>query len=323
MTAILNRSFRSAALRAASLALLLLVGCSAEAPVSGLTEAADDPLLGPALAANNCALASVAGNGLITNGLATNGLCQNGLAGQALTVAGLATPSFAPWFNSHPILSDVVMRYVYKCAAPAGTSISWKNPTTGFTHTWPGGLGLAPGWTGGAKATLAEQQVVTACLGALVNKFGVNVNIALEGRTAAGAQLTVGPTELADYPQKEACFFGNLFANEGVFSAVDHTRMSSTLSSSRACNLDLTAIGTATECPPMVMAGECRFLCKLDATGTFYETCTYNGVTYKPLTTRIKSSDIYRCGDGVCQMTEHCGPGKTYDSCQKDCGLCP
>ena len=49
---------------------------------------------------------------------------------------------------------------------------------------------------------------------------------------------------------------------------------------------------------------------------------TYNGVTYKPLTTRIRTQDVFKCGDGLCQFTERCGSGNTASSCASDCGTC-
>jgi hypothetical protein len=68
--------------------------------------------------------------------------------------------------------------------------------------------------------------------------------------------------------------------------------------------------------------GSCSTYCTKDSTNTFYTSCTYNGTTYRPITTRMKSSDIYTCGDGVCQATEHCGTGTTPSSCAADCGSC-
>jgi hypothetical protein len=306
--------------RSAPIAVLLLTvacGPSGEQAGSGVTEAASDPALGPALASTDCTANLVAGNGMTGNGL-----CQNGLAAQGLTLAALSSTNFASWFNVNPGLSDMVMKYVYRCAAPAGTFLSWKNPTTGVTYTWPGWLGLAPGWTGGAAATVAEQQVVTACLGALTNKYGVNVAIAVEGRTATGVQIPILPTELDTFSVKEACFFGNLFTGAGVFSGIDHSIWANPLSSARACAFDNTASGANTECPPMVFVGKCSDYCKVDSTKTFYETCTYNKVTYRPLTTRIQKSDVFTCGDGVCQFTELCGTRSEWWQC-KDCGPCP
>jgi hypothetical protein len=63
--------------------------------------------------------------------------------------------------------------------------------------------------------------------------------------------------------------------------------------------------------------------CTLNSAGTYYLYCNYNGVYYRPITTRMRRTDIYSCGDGVCQFTERCGSGTSYNSCYADCGACP
>jgi hypothetical protein len=289
-----------------SLTILFAAACGPSGEQgSGVVEAASDPGLGPALASSSCGTNLVAGNGMTGNGL-----CQNGLAAQGLTLAALSSTNFASWFNVNPGLSDMVMKYVYRCAAPAGAFLSWKNPTTGVTYIWPGWLGLAPGWTGGAAATVAEQQVVT---------------IAVEGWTASGAKIPVGPNELTVYSKPEAAFFGNIFAGQDIFICRDHTDYvnNSAKSSVRGCAFDQQAVGPSTVCPPMYFVGQCVDLCVKNKGGPQYDSCTYNGVTYLPIATRIRPEDIYTCGDGVCQMTEHCGTGATPDSCLADCGPCP
>jgi hypothetical protein len=306
-------------LQATALALVLSLAACVPAGESGVTESATDPGLLPALA---CAEESTTGNGISTNGLSGNGLCGNGLGASGLTAAHLSTASFASWFNNNPDLASVVVRYVYKCAAPAGTSITWTNPKTNVSYTWAGGLGLAPGWVSGDSATVAEQQVISACLAALVNKYGVSVTIAVEGRTATGTQIGIGPSELATYSVKEACFFGNLFNGEGVYVGLDHWPWDARTSSVRACALSKQSEGPSRECPPLFQVDSCHKYCTPDRTRTFYESCTYNGITYRPLTTRLNPADVYKCGDGVCQFTESCGDGTDANDCNADCGAC-
>ncbi|HZH16689.1 MAG TPA: hypothetical protein VE057_20210 [Archangium sp.] len=43
---------------------------------------------------------------------------------------------------------------------------------------------MAPAWSNGSPVALEEQQVVSACLGALVNKYGRSVLISILGSTA-------------------------------------------------------------------------------------------------------------------------------------------
>ncbi|MBJ6761457.1 hypothetical protein JGU66_11830 [Myxococcaceae bacterium JPH2] len=262
-------------------------------------------------------------NGLSTNGLSTNGLSTNGLSTNGLSTNGLSTNGFSSWFDASPAQRDMVMRYVVRCAVPNGQSRSYTSPTTGVTYTWDGNLGLLPGWASGLPATETEQQVLTACLAAHANKYGVQIPISVLGRDATGAVVSYTTQELATYSEHEACFFGNIFTGDGLFAANDRAYLNSSESTSRACGLS--SWDNNTDCLPVVHVGACSDFCTKGSDGTrpYYTQCTYAGKTYQPLTTRIRPSEIFRCGDGVCQFTEHCGTGATYDSCRADCGTCP
>jgi hypothetical protein len=72
----------------------------------------------------------------------------------------------------------------------------------------------------------------------------------------------------------------------------------------------------------MYFVGPCSTYCTLDPTATFFESCTWNGKSYRPLTTRLRPAEIYTCGDGVCQVSERCGTRTEWWQC-KDCGPCP
>lgn len=306
------------------LVLLPLVGCgpgagggaSASTPGRAVADTSDLPPLGLALA--DCSLQMSTGNGL-----AGNGICQNGLSLVGLDLGHLDATSFATWFDANPALADMLVRYFFRCAAPAEQTVTWTSPTTGVVYSWTGGLGLAPDWMAGAPPSEADQQVVSACLGALVNRYGVHVTVAVEGRDALGSRIAMSPGELATFPVREGCFFGNLFTGEGLFLGPDHPAWPPEVSSSRGCTTDPQAPGPSLDCPPMYNVGDCASACTLDWTGTFYERCTVNGVSYRPLVTRIQPADLFTCGDGVCQVSEHCGTGTSATSCQADCGVCP
>ncbi|WP_244227094.1 hypothetical protein [Corallococcus aberystwythensis] len=290
---------------------------------AGSEEDAWAPLEQGALAQEVIATNGLSTNGLSTNGLSTNGLSTNGLSTNGLSTNGLAASSFTAWFNGNASVeySDMVMRYVVACALPAGQTRVWTHPTTGVTYSWPGRLGLATAWAQGAAATVAEQQRISACLAAHVNKYGVSVPISVRGRDSTGAAIPMASGEAADYPEKEACFFGNLFTGEGVFVGSDRT-LKKAESTPRGCALSAKNSGENTGCAPLQHVGSCSSICTRDATHTFWERCVINGVSYQPLTTQLRSQDIYTCGDGVCQLTESCGTGKTYDSCAADCSTC-
>jgi hypothetical protein len=261
-------------------------------------------------------------NGLSNNGLSQNGLSNNGLSQNGLSQNGLSQNGFATWFNLDAALANSVMSYVVKCAVSSGQTRTWTNPSTGVSYVWPGLLGLAPSWSSGSAATESEQQVVTACLAAHVNKYGVSVSVSVQGRSATGVAIPLATNELSDYPVQEACFFGNFFRGEGVFLGLDHSAWSDATSSVRACALESSLNGTATQCPPMFQVGSCSAYCSKDTGATYWKSCSYGGKSYKPITTRLRSQDVYTCGDGTCQFTEGCGWGSTAESCRSDCGRC-
>lgn len=257
------------------------------------------------------------------NGLSLNGLSLNGLSLNGLSLNGLSTQAFKDWFTAHPTLSDEVMRYVVRCGVGPRETRSFTSPVTGVTYTWTGELGLAPGWAAGNPPTVPEQQVVSACLAAHVNTYGVNVPISVLGLKGDGSPIPIAKDELNIFGESEACFFGNLFTGEGIHAGNDRNSLSTQESTSRRCALSPMLSGTDPACPPVKRVGRCEALsCQMDANSKYYTRCTYNGVVYRPLTTRIRSADLYSCGDGVCQVTESCGTGSTPDSCQADCGTC-
>lgn len=264
-------------------------------------------------------------NGLSTNGLSTNGLSTNGLSTNGLSTNGLSTNGFTTWFNQDPMTADSVMEYVVKCAVPSGQVRQFTNPVTGTLHSWHGALGLAPGWASGLAATAAEQEVISACLAAHANKYGIHVAISVLGTDSGGSPIPYTAEELATFSEPEACFFGNLFDGTGVFAANDQPYLPADKSTSRTCGL---ASSSTQACAPLTHVGMCASLCQraVDGGGAalpYYASCTLGGRTYQTLTARIRPQEIYQCGDGVCQFTEHCGTGTSALSCQADCGTCP
>lgn len=254
-------------------------------------------------------------NGLSLNGLSLNGLSLNGLSPEALS-----SSSFASWFSANPVLANLVMKYVIRCAVPANESRSYTDASSGRTYSWTGGLGLTPDWASGQPASVVEQQLVTGCLAAHVNAYGLTVPISVLANNSRGQPIPA--PEVTQYTYREACFFGNLFNGEGVFAGNDRGSMSDAQSSVRLCGRSHWGKENRSDCPPLVHTTGCEGFCQLDATGTYYTSCVYKGVTYVPVTTRLRPQDVYVCGDGVCQFTESCGLGLAYNSCLLDCGSC-
>jgi hypothetical protein len=261
-------------------------------------------------------------NGLAYNGLAYNGLAYNGLAYNGLAYNGLANADFEAWFREDRNLAAQVMTYVVRCAMSAEQTLTYTDPTTNQTYTWTGSFGLAPGWAGGQPANTREQQLITACLAAHVNRYLQHVPFSLRGRDAASNEIPTVPTELAEFSQREACFFGNLFTGEGIYVGSDRGFPNPRESTTRACSLWSSPGISQSNCPPMIHVGSCAASCTLDTESGFYTSCTHDGVSYMALTTRLRPVDIFVCGDGVCQMSESCGTAMQYNNCRADCGLC-
>jgi hypothetical protein len=262
-------------------------------------------------------------NGLSFNGLSFNGLSFNGLSFNGLSSAGLSSWRFGAWFQANPGLANMVMKYVVRCAVPAGQKRSYRDPRTGISYSWEGRLGLAPDWAQGHPPTRDEQEVVSACLGAHTTNTGVQMAISVLGQNARGQNIAYSYGELSEYSEREACFFGNLFNGEGLFVASDQGLLRGSQSSDRGCALSPGPFRRVEEnCPPMVPLVSCDAYCTRDLLSPFLRSCTRNGIEYRPITTRLRSQDVYRCGDGVCQYTESCGLGLGYRDCLLDCGFC-
>lgn len=252
-------------------------------------------------------------NGLSPNLLGLNGLHPN----------GLHTPQFDKWFSADPVTANTMMKYLVKCSLPFSEKLTYV-ADDGSTYSWPGMFGLAPRWTSGKAIPEDEQELVSACIAAHANKYGAHVPISVLGRRANGAPLPLSAGELASFPIREGCFFGNLFHGEGVFSGDDRTvSLGDADSSLRACALpDRSGGGAISNCAPMQYAGNCSDICKLDRSGLFYVSCKVQGKSYRALSTRIRPDVNFTCGDGVCQSTESCGTGTSFDNCSLDCGPC-
>jgi len=263
-------------------------------------------------------------NGLTTNGLTTNGLTTNGLTTNGLTTNGLASAVFSTWFATNPLNNATTMKYLAKCAVPAGKSVNYW--FAGTNYVWPGELGLAPTWSTNGSFPVSEQQLVSACMAAHVNKFGVHVTVSMRAYYPNGTSIPIASSEDASYDQDEGCFFGNLFDGTGVFSAYSSysPMVYSGETSLRACALSDGRLGS---CPPMVTTGRsCQQLCTgytSAMNGDFqYTSCSWGGVNYKPISVRLNSNDIASCGDGYCDASETCWEPSTGRGCRADCGKC-
>ncbi|HEU4383201.1 MAG TPA: hypothetical protein VFR85_06805 [Anaeromyxobacteraceae bacterium] len=297
-------------------AALGLWACAGEPPVGATPEAL--------LTQNGLSVNGLSVNGLSVNGMSVNGLSVNGLSVNGLSVNGLATPDFLGWFESNPALSAKVMRYIARCALPAGESLSWE--WNGHSYVWTGVLGLAPGWAGGEPISEAEQQLVTACLAAHSNKFGLHVALSVRGPLSDGQSfIPLDPGEEDLFAKPEGCFFGNLFDGSGIYSGALLDAWAPQETNPRGCAVE---VGLPGSCPPIEHVGSCHDVCRAapapEGAPVVYESCTVNvdgvDVTFLPLTTYLSPPSVYTCGDDICQFTESPFDPDTGLGCLSDCG---
>jgi hypothetical protein len=146
------------------------------------------------------------------------------------------------------------------------------------------------------------------------------VPISVLGKSATGVAIPYTQTELSTYNVPEACWFGNLFANEGVGLAFDTGSQGPQLSVTRACSFNGPS---RQDCAPVVVTGKyCWDMCSRSSDGKSWDTCTWNGKSYPALTTRYRHEEMVTCGDKVCQVSEQCGTTLNANACS-DCGACP
>jgi hypothetical protein len=217
-------------------------------------------------------------NGLNPNGLNPNGLNPNGLAPKALSPKALDPKALSAIQDSGTIgaLSRMLLKYVVGCALTSSQSFdfSWTDGK-GVVHdeTYEGLVGIAPGWATG-PLDLNRQQMVSACLAARTNYYGVHVIISMRSphdplRTAAGSP------ELSTYHEIEGGFWGNLFAPEPYLRACyTESDVANSRSWQRDCAVGhLNADGTTSPCGMIQIVGPCESSCKPLTTGQYYPEC--------------------------------------------------
>lgn len=247
-------------------------------------------------------------NGRFANGRFANGRPVNGFVlgfdVNRTGTGGLTDPDFDAWFaeSGDYAGADREMKYVVKCAAPAGTKVNYT-ATNGVNYLWAGELGVAPQWFNKTRTTVdattlaTEQRRVTACLLGLTNSIGQSVQISATG---LGIALTSGET--STFPNKEGRFFGNIFlTTPKVYACAimqnafcDGAGVSCPVTQGRTCAAD--PVGCA-----MTGRGTCASACSgTNCTGS-------DGIAYPWMETAVKSFN----GDGVCNPGE-CGYSDCY-----------
>jgi len=143
-------------------------------------------------------------NRLSANRLSANRLSANRLSANSLSASSLETAALAATEDGRDVLS-----YIVSCALPTGSSVELA--VDDIVYSFPGSIGLAPGWATGTP-TVAERHWVTACVLARTNLYGISVQLSIRGAHPA---LKTTTTEMSQYSLIEGAFYGDLFDPNG------------------------------------------------------------------------------------------------------------
>ncbi|MCB9552831.1 MAG: hypothetical protein H6705_13295 [Myxococcales bacterium] len=140
-------------------------------------------------------------------------------------------------------------------------------------ESYAGSLGVAPQWATGPLGERGER-MVSACIAARVNHYGVPVRISLRSQRAP--LHVIGDGELEAFPVVEGAFWGNLWADPPYLFAchvgenAEHAR-----ETQRACAAGhLREDGTVEGCGMIQILGDCSALCRsFDDAGQHYSKC--------------------------------------------------
>lgn len=222
-------------------------------------------------------------NGLDWNGLDWNGIDWNGVdpnSANAVIYGTLQDPT------SNGERARLFVRYLVRCAFDSSRAFkfTWTD-ADGITRaeSYDGHLGLAPQWATGPLGYNGEH-VVSACMAAHVNYYGIPVLISLRSGDKP-LRLHPNDPELTDYSKVEGAFWGNLWAPQPYINACyNSANVNNSRSRYRDCAAGhLNQDGTISECGIINIAGSCSSVCKkYNHTRGYYEDCRLNpGVNNK------------------------------------------
>jgi hypothetical protein len=217
-------------------------------------------------------------NRLVANRLVANRLVANSLINSNLTSAGLDPLVLADLQDpsSQGDADRDLFHFVVGCALSPTQSVTYTwTDSQGNTHTVTeqGSVGLAPSWATQALR-VKGQQLVSGCLAARVNYFGVEVQISLRNPFLVPA---TPESELEAYPNVEGAFWGNLFSSTpALYSCYVDANVDNSRADQRDCAtgyLDPNT-GQTLSCGPIQLTGSCSTQCAwFDPNNQFYVGC--------------------------------------------------
>jgi hypothetical protein len=237
-------------------------------------------------------------NRLALNRLALNRLALNRLALNRLSADRLLLNGSEDLVQTEE--GRELLRYVAQCALVEGDVL--VADYHGTTYEFPGLLGLAPTWET-EPLSAGSQRMLSACLLAHVNAFGVSVPISLR----ASQVLPTTPAEREQYSVFEGSFFGQVFEGDQIktyscqgsaaTAALEHSENRA----QRVCT------DNSGECG-IESVGRCRDVCEQRREDEGWVNCRAHGVLYP------ETISVYLFADNPDGMNRHC----TSDDCQMD-----
>lgn len=261
----------------------LLIGCSlpGEAPVSDWT-----------------LQQSSIDNGLNFNSIVFNQRAFSGLSSRPLALGRNSQGQLV--FNSIEGIElsptgRELLRYVAECAL--GPQDVLLVEAAGIEYAFSGLFAVAPAWAY-RDITLTEKELVSACLLAHVNAYGIAVHISVR---APGTILADGP-ELASHPVYEGTFFGDLFGAELEAYACTGSLRDIAIQHSpdrllRSC-ADLTP-----DCQ-LTVVGRCRDVCDTYSDKYGWQGCQANGRRF------AETVSVFLRDDNADHLNATCGVGQ-------------
>lgn len=267
-----------------TLLVLSVAGCTA--PDTDITSSSIS-------SANRLSFNRLSLNRLSLNRLSLNRLSFNRLSFNRLELNRVASGGMEETEGGREVLF-----YTAVCALPAGEWLQIET-TTGHSYVYPGVFGLAPGWETGPM-TATERGMVSACLLAHVNAYGISVPISVRDAERIGAS----ELEAELFPVLEGAFFGDAFSAEGpAYYACNGERepLAARLSSSRSLRV---CTDDTPDCR-VTPVGRCLEVCDSYTPGYGWSGCVGgDGVRYRTTNVYLMAGPgAWRECSGDCEPT--------------------
>jgi hypothetical protein len=278
----------------AIVSLSAFVGCGAQPPPDEELESVEGALV----THNELTTNTIDPNGIDWNGIDWNGIDWNGIDWNNLDWNGIDWNGIDP--NSpnaaiHGALQDpsangdkarIFVKYLVSCSFKSSRTFqfTWTD-ASGVVHaeSYPGHLGLAPHWATNPLGSKGEQ-LVSACMAAHVNYYGVPVLISIRSGQDP-LRLHPHDNELDAYPDVEGAFWGNLWTNPpSLYACYNSANVANSRAHLRDCAAGhLNPDGTIAQCGIINIVGSCSSTCKkYSHSRGYYEDCRKNpGVNNK------------------------------------------